>query len=68
MADSRSVPQKGVRPSLFKVQMNPHEMRNKLTRNRRQGMCMMRSVRRATQFARMGWRCELQGCELWKNG
>uniref|UniRef100_A0A0E0H580 Uncharacterized protein n=1 Tax=Oryza nivara TaxID=4536 RepID=A0A0E0H580_ORYNI len=41
---------------------------NKLTRNRRQGMCMMRSARRATQFARMGWRCELQGCELWKNG
>uniref|UniRef100_A0A0D9ZIM0 Uncharacterized protein n=1 Tax=Oryza glumipatula TaxID=40148 RepID=A0A0D9ZIM0_9ORYZ len=42
--------------------------RNKLTRNRRQGLCMMRAARRATQFARMGWRYELQGCELWKNG
>lgn len=26
MAGSRSVPQKGACPSLFKVQMNPHEM------------------------------------------
>uniref|UniRef100_A0A0D9ZPV7 Uncharacterized protein n=1 Tax=Oryza glumipatula TaxID=40148 RepID=A0A0D9ZPV7_9ORYZ len=34
--------------------------RNKLTRNRRQGMCMMRSARRATQFARMGWRCGIK--------
>uniref|UniRef100_A0A0E0HC20 Uncharacterized protein n=1 Tax=Oryza nivara TaxID=4536 RepID=A0A0E0HC20_ORYNI len=34
---------------------------NKLTRNRRQGLCVVRAARRATQFARVGWCCELQG-------